>query len=103
MEDMIGLLKELEAIKTKQRFLSKDEEEIRQKIYAFMQDTGLEKEESPYGTVRLQRRTQKSYGEAIEILERQLKEAKKLADDLGDYEITGFKDSLVYIPPDLST
>jgi hypothetical protein len=33
------------------------------------------------------------------MLERQLKEAKKLAEDMGDYEIVGHKDTLVYIPP----
>jgi len=29
----------------------------------------------------------------------QLKEAKKLADDMGDYQTLGFKESLVYMPP----
>jgi hypothetical protein len=32
-------------------------------------------------------------------MEEELKAAKKLKDDLGDYEILGFKDSLVYTPP----
>jgi hypothetical protein len=29
----------------------------------------------------------------------ELKAAKKLADDLGDYQTLGFKESLVYMPP----
>jgi hypothetical protein len=64
-----------------------------------MQEDGLEKEESPYGTIRIQRRYDKDYGSEIRAMEEELKAAKKLKDDLGDYEILGFKDSLVYTPP----
>jgi len=99
-ELLISLLQDLEKIKAKQRGLAADEEQYRQDIYALMHKLNLEKEESSYGTVRLQRRAQKDYGEAIRMLERQLKEAKKLAEDMGDYEITGYKESLVYVPPD---
>lgn len=98
-EKLIILLKSLEKIKADQRLLAEKEEQCREAIYALMQELALEKEESPYGTIRLQRRAQKDYGEAIKMLERQLKEAKKLAEDMGDYEITGYKESLVYVPP----
>ncbi len=64
-----------------------------------MQEDGLEKEESPYGTVRIQRRYEKDYGPEVRTMEEELKASKKLKDDLGDYTIMGFKDSLVYTPP----
>jgi hypothetical protein len=64
-----------------------------------MQEDGLEKEESPYGTVRIQRRYEKDYGPEVRTMEEELKTAKKIKDDLGDYQIMGFKDSLVYTPP----
>lgn len=96
---LIGLLKELESIKIKQKLLSEKELECRDEIFTFMQEEGLEKEETDYGSVRLQRRYEKNYGEAIKMLERQLKEAKKLSEDMGDYEIAGYKDTLVYTPP----
>ena len=98
-EDLIALLKELEHIKAHQKALSEKEAECRADIFAIMQENGLEKEETDYGSIRLQRRYDKDYGEAIKMLERQLKEAKKLADDMGDYEIRGYKESLVYTPP----
>lgn len=98
-EELIALLKELEDIKARQKALSEKEAQCREDIFSLMQEQGLEKEETDYGSVRLQRRYDKDYGEAIKMLERQLKEAKKLAEDMGDYEIAGHKDTLVYIPP----
>ena len=75
------------------------EQQCREDIFALMQDLGIDQEKSNYGSFRLQRRAEKDYGEAIKMLERQLKEAKKLADDMGDYQIKGYKESLVYTPP----
>jgi hypothetical protein len=49
--------------------------------------------------VRIQRRYEKDYGPEIRTMEGELKEAKKLKDDLGDFTIMSFKDSLVYTPP----
>ena len=98
-QELIELLKELEDIKAKQKALSEKEAQCREDIFSLMQEQGLEKEETDYGSIRLQRRYDKDYGEAIKMLERQLKEAKKLAEDMGDYEIVGHKDTLVYIPP----
>lgn len=97
--DLIDLLKELEDVKARQKALAEKEALCREEIFSLMQTNGLEKEETDYGSVRLQRRYDKDYGEAIKMLERQLKEAKKLAEDMGDYTVIGHKDTLVYTPP----
>ena len=99
MTDIEQLLKELETIKVNQKALVEKEALCKADLLAAMQEDGLEKEESPYGTVRIQRRYEKDYGSEIREMEEELKSAKKLKDDLGDYEILGFKDSLVYTPP----
>ena len=99
MEDLQDLLKELETIKANQKALADKEALCKEELLEAMKENGLEKEESPYGTVRIQRRMEKDYGGEIRTMEMKLKEAKKLADDLGDYEIMGFKESLVYTPP----
>lgn len=98
-EELITLLKDMEVIKAQQRTLSEKEQQCREKIYALMQDLGIEQEKSNYGNIRLQRRAEKDYGEAIKMMELQLKEAKKLADDMGNYVVKGYKESLVYTPP----
>jgi hypothetical protein len=99
MIDIEDLLKELEEIKAKQKALAEKEALCKADIMEAMQEDGLEKEESPYGTVRIQRRYEKDYGPEVRTMEEELKTAKKLKDDLGDYQIMGFKDSLVYTPP----
>jgi hypothetical protein len=99
MNDIEDLLKELEGIKAKQKALAEREALCKADIMEAMQEDGLEKEESPYGTVRIQRRYEKDYGPEIRTMEEELKTAKKIKDDLGDYQIMGFKDSIVYTPP----
>jgi hypothetical protein len=99
MNDIEDLLKELETIKANQKALSEKEALCKADIMEAMQEDGLEKEESPHGTVRIQRRYEKDYGPEIRTMEQELKEAKKLKDDLGDFTIMSFKDSLVYTPP----
>lgn len=99
MTDIEQFLKELESIKANQKALAEKEAQCKAELLAAMQEDGLEKEESPYGTIRIQRRYDKDYGSEIRAMEEELKAAKKLKDDLGDYEILGFKDSLVYTPP----
>jgi hypothetical protein len=99
MIDIEDLLKELEEIKAKQKALTEKEALCKADIMEAMQEDGLEKEESPYGTVRIQRRYEKDYGPEVRTMEEELKTAKKIKDDLGDYQIMGFKDSLVYTPP----
>jgi hypothetical protein len=99
MTDIEQFLKELESIKANQKALAEKEAQCKADLLTIMQEDGLEKEESPYGTIRIQRRYEKDYGSEITAMEKELKDAKKLKDDLGDYEILGFKDSLVYTPP----
>lgn len=99
MTDIEQLLKELETIKAIQKTMAEKEALCKADLLVAMQEDGLEKEESPYGTIRIQRRYDKDYGSEIREMEEELKSAKKLKDDLGDYEILGFKDSLVYTPP----
>jgi hypothetical protein len=99
MIDIEDLLKELETIKANQKALAEKEALCKADIMEAMQEDGLEKEESPYGTVRIQRRYEKDYGPEVRTMEEDLKAAKKIKDDLGDYQIMGFKDSLVYTPP----
>lgn len=99
MEDFIDLVKELEDIKAKQKALADKEAECKTDLMEVLRQAGLEKEDSDYGSIRIQRRYEKDYGPAIREMEIKLKEAKKLADDMGDYEILGFKESLVFVPP----
>lgn len=97
--DLQDLLKELEEIKAKQKALGEKEALCKEELMEAMKENGLEKEEGSYGSVRIQRRVEKDYGPEIRSMEVALKEAKKLADDMGDYEALGFKESLVYTPP----
>lgn len=99
MEDLQDLLKELETIKANQKALAEKEAFCKEELFEAMKENGLEKEEGPYGAVRIQRRVEKDYGGEIRTMEIKLKEAKKLADDMGDYEVLGVKESLVYTPP----
>ena len=63
-----------------------------------MEEEGLEKETGPYGTIRIQRRSEKDYGEEVKAMEKELKAAKKLKDDLGDFTIVKTTSSLVFTP-----
>jgi hypothetical protein len=99
MEDLQDLLKELEAIKANQKALNEKETLCKEELLEVMKENSLEKEEGPYGSIRIQRRLEKDYGGEIRTMEINLKEAKKLADDMGDYEVLGVKESLVYTPP----
>jgi hypothetical protein len=102
MEDFQDLIKELESIKTAQKALAEKEARLQGRANGSAKRIWLDKEESPYGTVRIQRRAEKDYGGEIRSMEIALKEAKKLADDMGDYQTLGFKESLVYtVPKDL--
>ena len=98
-EDMLGLLKELETIKTNQKALAVREEACKADILELMKDEGSESCDSPYGTIRLQRRSEKDYGGEIRSMEIALKEAKKLADDMGDFSILSVKETLVFTLP----
>jgi hypothetical protein len=56
MTDIEQFLKELESIKANQKALAEKEAQCKADLLAAMQEDGLEKEESPYGTIRIQRR-----------------------------------------------
>jgi hypothetical protein len=99
MEDITVLIEILERIKEGQKALAAEEVVCKEKLMEMMKEEGLDKEESAYGTVRIQRRADKGYSASIKRMEIELKEAKKLADDMGDYQTLGFKESLVYMPP----
>lgn len=99
-EDFEALLKELEKIKADQQALKDLETECKADIKQLLNDTGLNEYKSErYGTIVIQQRAQKYYGEEIEAMEDQLKTSKKLADDLGDYEIKGHSEIITYRPP----
>lgn len=99
MEDFQDLLKELEEIKVKQKALAEKESLCKEELMAALKENFTDKAEGPYGNVRIQRRAEKDYGGEIRGMEVALKEAKKLADDMGDYQILGFKESLVFTAP----
>jgi hypothetical protein len=99
MEDFQDLLKALEIVKAGQKALAEKESRYKERLMELLKENDLEKEDGPYGSVRIQRRAEKDYGGEIRSMEIALKEAKKLADDMGDYQTLGFKESLVYTAP----
>jgi gamma-glutamylcysteine synthetase len=99
MDGLNELTKKLESIKLQQKVLNEAEALCREEIQQFMQDNGIEKESTTHGSVRLQQRANKQYNDIIVHMEQELKETKKLADDLGDYKILSYKESLVYLLP----
>jgi hypothetical protein len=96
MIEIEQFLKELEAIKASQKALAEKEILCKTELLEFMKTNYIDKEESSYGTVRIQRRNEKDYGSEIKAMEEELKLAKKLKDDLGDYKIISYKESIVY-------
>ena len=99
MDGLSELTEKLESIKLQQKVLNEKEVLYRGKIQQFMQENGIEKESTTHGSVRLQQRANKQYNDIIVHMEQELKETKKLADDLGDYKILSYKESLVYSLP----
>jgi hypothetical protein len=96
---MESFIKELQQIKEQQKELADRESLVKALLKESMEQEGIDKQETDYGTVYAQRRSQKEYSSAIMAMETQLKEAKKLADDLGDYTIVSTKESLVFNLP----
>ena len=99
MDDLIDLFKELQDIKERKNALSEREAACKADIMEIMKENDRDKEENDYGSVRIQKRYEKDYGPEIRDMEIKLKEAKKLADDMGDFSIMSFKESLVYTAP----
>lgn len=99
MEELTDLLKELQDIKERQKALLKREMLCKEDIMEILKENNIDREENNYGFVRIQKRCEKDYGPAIREMEINLKEAKKLADDMGDFEVISYKESLVYTAP----
>lgn len=97
--DFNVLVKQLAEIKAKQKELADKESSLKEQLMELMQQANSDSETTDYGTVRLQRRKEKDYGNEIRKAEIDLKERKKLADDLGDYTVIAVKESLVFNPP----
>jgi len=98
--DFNSLMQELEGIKIKQAALKQKEENCKADLMEMLKDNGIQKESSKqYGSVRIQSRVEKDYGPEIRNLEIAFKDAKKLADDLGDYRVLNTKETLVYSAP----
>lgn len=98
MEDLSDLIKALEDVKTRQKSLTEAEAEIKEQLMKVMLANGIDKQETDYGSIRIQRRIEKDYGPKLRSMEIELKEAKKLADDMGDYKVMSVKESLVFTP-----
>jgi hypothetical protein len=99
MEDFNSLVEKLATTKAMQKALLEKETILKEQLLELLQEMGSSSETTDYGTVRLQRRQEKDYGAEIRVAEIDLKERKKLADDLGDYEVLSVKESLVFNPP----
>ena len=98
MSDLYTLLEELADIKARASALAEREARCKADILELMEEEGLEKETGPYGTIRIQRRSEKDYGKEVKAMEKELKAAKKLKDDLGDCTIVKITSSLVFTP-----
>jgi len=98
MSDLDTLLKELADIKVKTSALATKEAECKADILKLMEEEGIEKDAGPYGSIRIQRRSEKDYGQEVKAMEKELKAAKKLKDDLGDFTIVKTTSSLVFTP-----
>ena len=81
MEDFQDLLKELEDIKVSQRALALKETLCKEELMAALKESGLDKQDSPYGTVRIQRRAEKDYGDMVTA---DALDAEDIDDDLLD-------------------
>jgi hypothetical protein len=96
MEEINELIEKLAVIKAAQKVYAEKETFYKDLLLKFLKEVGLEKEESDHGSVRIQRRSEKDYGEEMRKQETSLKELKKLKDDIGDYEIIKISESLVF-------
>jgi hypothetical protein len=99
MEELDEMISFLAAIKIQQKALLKSEAEAKEAILATMEANDVEEVNTEYGTIRIQERKEKEYSLSIQEAEDQLKEDKKLANDLGDYEVVAIKKSLVLTLP----
>lgn len=98
LADFQQLVKSLAEVKAKQKALANDEASLKEEIMGIMASLDSFSEDTDFGAIRIQSRKEKDYGDEIRTAEIDLKERKKLADDLGDYTILSTKESLVFTP-----
>jgi hypothetical protein len=96
MEEINELIEKLATIKAAQKAYAEKETFYKDLLMKFLKEFDLEKEDTEYGSVRIQRRSEKDYGEEVRKQESSLKELKKLKDDIGDYKIIKTSESLVF-------
>jgi hypothetical protein len=102
--NMESLMERLQEIKEEQKSLADQEANVKSLISNWLEENWLDdKYESEHCTVRLQSRNKKDYGPEFRAKEAELKELKKLKDDLGDYEVVSTETSLVYAAPKTPT
>jgi hypothetical protein len=96
MDQFSELSEALGEIKKKQKALADREKLLREELLELMLEQGIDNGSCKSGSVHIQRRQEKDYGDYIRSLEVAYKEAKKLADDLGDYKVLNAKETLVF-------
>jgi hypothetical protein len=99
MEEINELIKKLAVIKAAQKAYAEKESFFKDLLMKTLKEVGLEKENTDDGSVRIQRRSEKDYGEEVRQMEASLKQLKNLKDDIGDYEIVKTTESLVFNLP----
>lgn len=99
MDQFSELSEALGEIKRQQKALADREKLLREELLELMLEQGIDNASCKSGSVYVQRRQEKDYGDYIRSLEVAYKEAKKLADDLGDYTVIAVKESLVFNHP----
>jgi organic radical activating enzyme len=95
IEDLID---ELSTVKADQKELLAYEKKIKAELVELLEEEGLENVVADNGKLYFQTKKEKQYDQAIIDAELDLKERKKLADDLGDYTVISEKKSLVFTP-----
>lgn len=86
----------LATVKAKQKLLLATEKQIKEELAELLEEEGLDNIATNDGKLHFQTKKEKQYDQAIIDAELDLKERKKLADDLGDYTIISEKRSLVF-------
>lgn len=99
MDQFSELSEALGEVKRQQKALADREKLLREELLELMLEQGIDNASCKSGSVYVQRRQEKDYGDYIRSLEVAYKEAKKLADDLGDYTVIAVKESLVFNHP----
>lgn len=99
MNSLYQTIEKLSVVKAKQKELEAEESALKEQLLVLMKENHLDNEVTDDGTVRIQTRSEKRYSQRVQEAERALKEDKKLADDMGDYEVIGTKESIVFVAP----